>query len=405
VQELSVGEFAKYLNQVLASDVILSDVWVTGEVSGARNVRGNMYFDLIDGDVKLPCSLCKTALMRQRVTPEDGQKVSVHGYVDYYAPFGKLSLKVDVVQRQGIGLVSLELERLRMRLEAEGLFSEARKRPLPHGPKVIGIITSEQGAVLHDVRTVLERRYPMTELLLAPTRVQGEGAPESIRDAFDLLTADGRAEVIILARGGGSKEDLSAFDTEIVARAIYASPVPVVTGVGHETDTTIADMVADVRAATPSVAAELVSLDRDDILRDVARGRALIEAMMASTLAASADRLAALSDALVTFSPSEHIEWSRSNLDAQRQALSGIVMMLLSRRRGTITQATSLLDALSPLDVLARGYAVIADSVSGRTLSSVSDMVPGADVRITVADGSAAATIHGQMPGSPRGGR
>jgi len=405
VQELSVGEFAKYLNQVLASDVILSDVWVTGEVSGARNVRGNMYFDLIDGDVKLPCSLFKTALMRQRVTPEDGQKVSVHGYVDYYAPFGKLSLKVDVVQRQGIGLVSLELERLRMRLEAEGLFSEARKRPLPHGPKVIGIITSEQGAVLHDVRTVLERRYPMTELLLAPTRVQGEGAPESIRDAFDLLTADGRAEVIILARGGGSKEDLSAFDTEIVARAIYASPVPVVTGVGHETDTTIADMVADVRAATPSVAAELVSLDRDDILRDVARGRALIEAMMASTLAASADRLAALSDALVTFSPSEHIEWSRSNLDAQRQALSGIVMMLLSRRRGTITQATSLLDALSPLDVLARGYAVIADSVSGRTLSSVSDMVPGADVRITVADGSAAATIHGQMPGSPRGGR
>ncbi len=404
MQELSVGEFAKYLNQVLASDLILSDVWVTGEVSGARNVRGNMYFDLIDGDVKLPCSLFKTALMRQRVTPEDGQKVSVHGYVDYYAPFGKLSLKVDVVQRQGIGLVSLELERLRMRLEAEGLFSDARKRPLPRGPKFIGIITSEQGAVLHDVRTVLERRYPMTELLLAPTRVQGEGAAESIRDAFDLLAADGRAEVIILARGGGSKEDLSAFDTEIVARAIYASPVPVVTGVGHETDTTIADMVADVRAATPSVAAELVSLDRDDILRDVARSRTLIEAMMASTLAASGDRLAALSEALVTFSPSEHIEWSRSNLDAQRQALSGIVMMHLNRRRGMVTQATSLLDALSPLDVLARGYAVIADSVSGRTLSSVSDMVPGADVRITVADGSADATIHGKMPGSPRGG-
>ena len=393
MQPISVSKLTAYLNQVLTLDPILSDTWVTGEVSGARESRGHLYFDLIEGDAKIRCALFKFQRDRQRVTPRDGEEITVHGNIDYWAQGGSLSLKVDVVEKVGLGLISLEFERLRQRLEAEGLFEVSRKRPLPPAPKFIGVITSAEGSVRHDIEQVLQRRYPLTQVLLAPTKVQGEGAPEGIAEAFQTLAADGRSEVIILARGGGSAEDLSAFNTEIVARAIFASPVPVVTGVGHETDTTIADMVADRRAATPSVAAELVSPNIDDISWRVVHLRDQIGSRMQDILEQARGALSRQQEWLVASSPSERIAELALQVEIQRATMSSYILDSLRDRTNNTGRLAELLGALSPFDVLARGYAVVSDPATGRPLSTIDQFGVGDGVRITVSGGHADGTI------------
>ncbi|MGI9253940.1 MAG: exodeoxyribonuclease VII large subunit, partial [Thermomicrobiales bacterium] len=249
---LPVGAVIGLMRQALQVHPFFSDLWISGEVVSANVVRGNCYLTLADPQGQLRGVVFKGNLTRQVQTPRAGMQVSVHGKLDVYAARGELQIIIDSVQQAGLGIAALELERLRQQLEAEGLFDPSRKRPIPAAPRHIGVVTSETGAVWHDIQHVLRRRFPLTTLILAPSSVQGDGAPESIVSALRSLEEDGLSDVIIVARGGGSAEDLAAFNAESVVRAVFACSIPVVSGVGHETDVTLIDFVADLRAPTPS---------------------------------------------------------------------------------------------------------------------------------------------------------
>ncbi len=254
---LSVSQVSRYLKELLETDEILQDVWVRGEVSGYRMYpSGHCYFTLKDAEAQLPCVFFKNARMRS-AAPElrDGMAIAANGRISLYERDGKLQLYVEDVELIGEGALFLRFEQLKARLAAEGLFDASRKRPLPASPSVIGIVTSSQAAALRDMLRVLRTRYPLASVILSPALVQGAEAPAAIAEALDLLNEHGEAEVVILGRGGGSIEELWAFNDEVVARAIARSRIPVISGVGHETDFTIADFVADQRASTPTAAA------------------------------------------------------------------------------------------------------------------------------------------------------
>ncbi|MEJ5222424.1 MAG: exodeoxyribonuclease VII large subunit, partial [Tepidiforma sp.] len=258
---LPVSALVAFLREYLEANEFLSDVWVTGEVSNSsRSTAGHRYFTLRDAKAAIRC-----VMWRDRMPPgfvlKDGERVIVHGRISVYLQRGELELVCDFARPEGVGVLAAKLEELRLRLEAEGLFDPARKRPLPRFPLRIGLVTSPGGAALHDVQFVLRKRWPVATLVFAPAQVQGEQAPGQVVAALRRLAQEPDLDLILVTRGGGAAEDLHAFNDERVARAIYASPHPVVTGVGHETDVTIADLVADLRAATPSAAAERATPD------------------------------------------------------------------------------------------------------------------------------------------------
>src|SRR5438105_5793377 len=269
---LSVTQVSRYLKEVLETDDILQDIWVQGEISGCRTYSsGHCYFTLKDAEAQLPCVFFKQARLRSSAPDlRDGMAIAANGRISLYERDGKLQLYVEYVEPLGDGALFLRFEQLKARLEAEGLFDTDRKRPLPSQPSVIGIVTSPQAAALRDMLRVLRSRYPLAEVILAPTLVQGAEAPASIAAALDLLNEHAEADVVIVGRGGGSIEELWAFNEEVVARAIARSRIPVISGVGHETDFTIADFVADYRASTPTAAATAavpdIALWRSNIL-------------------------------------------------------------------------------------------------------------------------------------------
>ena len=266
----SVTDLTRYLRELLESDELLQDVWVKGEVSNfSRPASGHLYFTLKDSSASLRCVMWRNAVIRQSFTPRDGDAIEVHGSISIYEVGGQYQLYADIFRPAGEGALYQEFLRLKAKLEAEGLFAPERKRPIPPKPKRIGIVTSPTGAALQDMLNTLQRRYPLVEVVLAPTPVQGDEAPARIIAALQNVAEIAHPDVIILARGGGSIEDLWAFNDERVARAIAASPIPVITGVGHETDFTIADFVADLRAPTPTAAAELATPNQADLRLDL----------------------------------------------------------------------------------------------------------------------------------------
>src|SRR5947209_2781299 len=269
---LSVSQAARYLKELLETDDLLQDMWVQGEISDCRTYpSGHCYFTLKEGEAQLLCVFFKNARLRS-LAPQlrNGMAVAVRGHISFYERDGKLQLYVESVEAIGEGASFLRFEQLKARLAAEGLFDAERKRPLPTRPTVIGIVTSPQAAALRDMLRVLVTRYPLAHVILSPTLVQGAEAPAAIAAALDALNEHGEADVIIVGRGGGSIEDLWAFNEEVVARAIARSRIPVISGVGHETDFTIADLVADYRASTPTAAASAAVPDiaewRDELL-------------------------------------------------------------------------------------------------------------------------------------------
>ena len=264
----TVAQVTAHLRQKFEADPLLADLWVLGEASNLRiSAAGHSYFSLKDGQSLLRCVMFKGQPGADLLV--EGASVSVHGHITFYERGGSTDFVIDLAMPQGMGELALELERLKLKLEREGLFEESRKRTLPRFPAVVGVVTSPAGSVWQDIQSVIRRRYPMVELVLSPTIVQGDSAAPSIIDALERLNSDGRADVVIMARGGGSLEDLWAFNEESVARAVYGSRIPVVSAIGHETDFTIIDFVADVRAPTPSVAAELVVPEGAVLLREV----------------------------------------------------------------------------------------------------------------------------------------
>lgn len=402
---LPVGAVVELLRGALRVHHLFSDLWVTGEVVSATVARGNCFFALGDEEGQLRGVLWRAGAVRQAHALRPGMQVAVHGYLDLYPARGELQIVVDSVQPAGLGLAALEFERLRAQLEAEGLFDPSRKRPIPAVPRCIGVVTSESGAVWHDIQTVLRRRWPMTQVILSPTRVQGEGAPESIAAALGALERDGRSEVIIVARGGGAPEDLAAFNSETVVRAIFACPVPVVSGVGHETDVTLADFVADLRAATPSAAAELCTPSAAVAIAQVRALRASLGGAMAGKLGRAAEELAASGRRLALAAPERDIRSRRLRVAALSESITRSWQAWQAARTASVAGQARALRALDPAAVLARGYAVITPAGSDAPLVRAVDASAGMAIHARLAEGGIDAWITQTYPPKrkPRG--
>lgn len=348
-------------------------LWITGEISNFTRARsGHCYFTLRDADAQLRCVMWRDDARRLPTAPEEGMAVRALGRVTIYPARGDFQLSVNRIEARGEGLWKLALERLRRKLEAEGLTAPSRKRPLPRHPRAIGVVTSPSGAVFHDIVNVVRRRAPWTRLVLAGCRVQGEGAAEEIARAIQRLVEQGEVDVLIVGRGGGSIEDLWAFNEEIVARAIAECPLPVISAVGHETDVTIADLVADLRAPTPSAAAESAVPDRADLVRGLERDAWRLSRAVVGKLGRAQERV---------------------NLAGA--ALQDAAAELTLSRRERLQIAARHLEALSPLAAFARGYAV-ALSPQGRLLRSIAQFQESPEFDLRVSDGSVRCTVKGR---------
>ena len=380
----TVSQVTAYLRESLEGDPLLSDLFVVGEVSNLRvSAAGHSYFTLKDGQAVLNCVMFKGQPGSDLLA--DGGAVSTHGRISFYEPRGSTDYMVDLAMPEGVGELALELERLKVRLEAEGLFEESRKRPLPAFPQVIGVVTSPSGSVFHDIQNVVARRFPLVELLLSPSQVQGSSAAANLVSALEKLNQDGRADVIIVARGGGSLEELWPFNEEAVARAIYASRIPIVSGVGHETDLTIADLVADLRAPTPSAAAELVVPNagalRQELVELMERYlRAFTHQHEArhSSVSAMARRLAAGLPDLGTW---------RRRVDDMGRGLQSKWTSRLDRSQLQVGSLEQRLQALEPAATLQRGYSVVQRADTGEVVLSTKQVGPGDGLSINVSDG------------------
>ncbi len=429
----SVSEVSKAIKDRVRSDEGLRDLWVEGEVGRVTvSTAGHAYFTLKDARAALQCVWFRDDRIRSPFQPTAGHQVVVNGRIDLFEPQGALQVYVTSLQPSGVGNLAVRFEELKARLAAEGLFDTARKRPLPVRPRVIAVVTSPTGAVWHDVVTVLARRWPLARVVLVACKVQGEGAPGSIARALDALGrwideehAAGRAAdapaVTILARGGGSMEDLWSFNDERVVRAVVAHRVPVVCGVGHEVDVTLADFAADVRAPTPSAAAELVVPDRIEVLAAVrvagqradaatrrctetlrreldAERRALTMLEPRSQLAASRERAGLLLDRAAR-AVADRLGGDARVLDRLGGRAPVAVTSRLDAERGGLQTVAASLAALGPAATLERGYAIVRSSVDDAILREPDKAPAGTALRIALAGGTLAATSDGPLHG------
>lgn len=391
----TVSELTRYLRDLLENDDYLQELWVEGEVSNlSRPTSGHLYFTLKDTGASLRCVMWRNAVQQQRFLPKDGDAVQVHGSISIYEAGGNYQLYADVIRPAGEGALYQQFLELKARLEAEGLFDQARKRPIPRWPHTIGIITSPTGAALRDMLNTIRRRYPLVNVILAPSPVQGEEAPAGIIAALDALNRLARPDVILLARGGGSIEDLWAFNDEGVARAILRSQSPVISGVGHETDFTIADFTADLRAPTPTAAAELATPNQVDLRQALFELRKRLTQVTAARLDAYRSRLQTISDRLRLGSPVARIRRDRQRLDEIIHR--GLVSLkhLLEMSRAHLTGIDLRLNALNPQAVLDRGFAIVT-RFDGQIVRSVLQVRPEDDLSVRVSDGNFKAKVHG----------
>ena len=397
-QIYSISQLTAYVKSVFEMDPFLQDVWVEGEVSNYyRAASGHCYFTLKDDGAAISCVMWRSQADRILVLPRDGDALLVHGKVSVYEARGAYQLYVDIIQPAGLGRLYLEFEALKQRLAEEGLFDPKRKRPLPLLPRRIGVVTSAGAAALRDILRTLSSRYPLVEVLLAPTLVQGTEAPSQIVTALANLNRwSAEREVldaIIIARGGGSLEDLWAFNDERVARAIASSVVPVVSGVGHETDFTIADFVADLRAPTPTGAAAAVVPDRRELRLQVRGLAARLLELMAGQLSTKREGLAAQEQGLARSSPLQVLARYRQQVDdlSRAAAMAWAHQSRLWRER--LVGMQGRLNAINPLEVLARGYAVVRRPQTDEVVSSVAQVAVGDAIAIRVQDGEFEAEV------------
>lgn len=384
---LSVSGMTQYLRALLESDDILRDVWVSGEISTlSKPSSGHIYFNLKDSSATLKCVIWKQNAMRLRTSLETGMAVEVHGSVSVYEAGGQYQLYVDTVRMAGEGMLFQEFMRLKALLEEEGLFDEERKREIPTFPKKIGIVTSPSGAALQDMLNTLKGRFPLVEVILAPTMVQGVDAPPKIVQAIHDLNQLLDIDVIIVARGGGSMEDLWAFNDERVVRAIAVSRIPVVTGIGHETDTTLSDYVADLRAPTPTGAAVLVTPNKADLLVDLAGLQAKLDDVFDRKTRQYHQDLSSVQSQLNFLSPINRIRNHQQRLDEVLVRMERVFDHRISLSQSRLGGLDARLKALNPWQVLQRGYAVVSDE-NGKIVTSVTGVRVGNQVTVRLKDG------------------
>ena len=393
---LSVSELNEYMRMLLDSDPLLGSVFVRGEISNFTNhyKTGHFYFSLKDEGALVRAVMFRGNAQKLRFLPENGMKVILHGRVSVFPRDGQYQIYVDDMQPDGVGALYLAFEQLRQKLEAEGLFDPARKRPIPRFPRKIGVITAPTGAAVRDIMHILGRRWPLSEVILYPALVQGAGAPETLIAGLDCFNQKMPVDVIILGRGGGSAEDLFAFNHEGLARAIFASQIPVISAVGHETDFTISDFVADLRAPTPSAAAELAVPDQGEI-RDVLYGtaRAMDERMNTLLVRLRAD-LAGLAGAPLLRSPQSYLDERRMSVAYLENRAQSAFSQKTTEAKSAFAALCAKMEALSPLRVLSRGYTAVFDG-EGRPITAGKNLNDGDRVSIRFSDSTVDATVNG----------
>ncbi|MFN8597495.1 MAG: exodeoxyribonuclease VII large subunit [Anaerolineae bacterium] len=392
---ITVTDLTRYIREMFEMDYRLQDVWVEGEISNfSRPSSGHVYFSLKDSGASIKCVMWRTSVTPQVQRLRDGDAVTVHGKLGVYEVQGAYQLYADKIQLAGQGDLYQQFERLKAQLQAEGLFEPDRKRPLPAIVRTVGIVTSPTGAALQDMLNIMRRRWPLLKIVLSPTPVQGDDAPPKIIAALKRLYARDDLDAIIVARGGGSIEDLWCFNAEAVARTLAQSPVPIVSGVGHEVDFTIADFVADVRAPTPSAAAELITPDQAEVRAALDGLSAELDSIMTARIDTARQQIAMNVRALQHLSPRVKLQNARQRLDDAGGKMQEAMRHMVSLRRERINGLSAQLSALNPLNVLARGYAVVRGA-GGEVIRSVNQVQADAPLSIRVSDGEFNVKVEG----------
>jgi len=389
----TVGELTAYIREMFELDYRLQEVEVTGEISNfTRAASGHLYFTLKDAAAQIKCVMWRSQAERLRFRPSEGDAVTVRGRISVYEAAGAYQLYAERMQPVGRGDLAAAFERLKEELAAEGLFDSDHKRPIPRTPRKIGIVTSIGAAALRDILNVLQRRNPLVSVLISPTLVQGEQAPPGIVQAIRWLDGRDDVDTIIVARGGGSIEDLWAFNDERVARAIYNARHPIISGVGHETDFTIADFVADLRAPTPSAAAELAVIDLSDMRPAIAEYERLLRSEIGDIVNARREVIHARRQLLGLLSPRRMIDADRQRIDGLAGRASRATQRVFDRQRSRLDVALASLTAVSPLATLARGFAIVRDA-DGNIIVSATQARPDQPISIQVRDGTFGARV------------
>ncbi len=395
VNTYTVAELTTYIRELFETNEQLQEVWVSGEVSNmTRAASGHWYFTLKDEKAQLKCVMWRSSASRQITIPQNGDALEVHGYISVYEPRGEYQLYADRIQPVGVGDLYQRFEELKAQLAAEGLFDEERKRQLPAFPRQIGVVTSPDAAAFQDIQNVLWRRFPLAEVILSPTPVQGLDAPPQIVAAIERLNAHTQVDVILVCRGGGSIEDLWAFNSENVARAVAASRIPTVSGVGHETDFTIVDFVTDVRAPTPSAAAEIATPDSAILSEDLLRLNEQMTLMSRDILHRLRSDLDVVQHMLERSSPLVFIDNMRQSIDSMNAGVISNQRQRIALLRERLSARKDVLNAANPQAILSRGYALVYRSDDGVQVRAEQDAAPGTGITIKLRDGELKARVE-----------
>ena len=385
---MTVKALNSYLRELLETDDVLRDIWVKGEISNfTRASSGHLYFTLKDADAQVKCVMWKGSTFGLRFDPREGMAVEVHGSMSIYSATGQVQLYVSEMRQAGQGQLYAEFLKLKAKLQAAGLFD--KKKPLPRFPHHIGIVSSATGAALQDMLHALDRRLPTARVTIAPSTVQGADAPASIIRALNALNRIEDLDVILLGRGGGSIEDLWCFNDEALAYTIFNSRIPIISGVGHETDFTIADFVADLRAPTPTAAAELASpVTVDDLLQNLADRSARLEQSLSAIFMKHQQKFQLAQSALERVSPRQRIYNTLQRQDELFARLDRAITAQLQNLELRLEKESAHLKALSPMAVLARGYAIISDPSTGKVVKHIAQIEPTLPIRVQILDGT-----------------
>lgn len=393
---LSVSQINFYIKSIIENDGSLQFVLVTGEISNltVHQRSGHIYLSLKDSNSVISAVMFAGNARRLKFRLENGMKVICRGRISVYEPSGRYQLYIEDMQPDGVGALTLAFEQLKKSLAQKGLFDNAHKKPLPKFPKTIGVITSPTGAAVQDITNIIRRRFPSADIVLAPVLVQGESAPEQLVRAVNKFSASKIADVIIIGRGGGSAEDLWAFNDEQLAYAVYNCETPIISGVGHETDFTICDFVADVRASTPSAAAELAVPDRQELMSYYFKQKQYISAMLDRKIKTAQLRLENQQRRMSASSPKLKAEQLEKKLSAKSEKLTRFMNIYISDKENKLIAAKGKLDGLNPLNVLNRGYAIAEKDE--KIITSSKQLKNGDDFTVILSDGKINAKVCGE---------
>ncbi len=397
MQALSVKQLNLFVKSLIEGDPRLCNVTVMGEISNFKHhfQSGHFYFTLKDSDASIRCVMFKGNALRVKFNACDGQKVVIVGRVSLYEKDGVYQLYAESMHEIGFGDISLQFEQIKEKLEKEGLFDPDTKRAIPKFPKRIAVITSDTGAAVQDILNITERRFPLCEIMLCPVAVQGENAVPSMIDALDRVYTLSNCDLIIIGRGGGSIEDLWAFNSEALARKIYEAPIPVISAVGHETDFTICDFVSDLRASTPSAAAELAVPDINEIKAFLKKSNTSLKKALISKLNLNKAKFHSLCEKPIFKNPQSLVEAKIEQLDYLNEKMLNAFKFRLKAEQSRLSNTVAKLDALSPLRVLSRGYSIA--EIDGKTLKSVTDAEVGDEITLRLNDGKLICTAKDKV--------